>query len=83
VTKHNVAPVVVLPGDGAAVEALGMVHKVWSDWYAGGLSILEGDQPRILIRHIPTPTRMSARSSGELGFDVGGTVAVVGPARTP
>jgi quercetin dioxygenase-like cupin family protein len=80
--EHDAAPVVVLPDEGEAVPALGMTHKVWSDWYAGGLSILEGViQPGSLI---PPHTHANEDEctfvlEGELGFDVGGTVAVVGP----
>jgi quercetin dioxygenase-like cupin family protein len=82
VSDRDVAPVVVLPGEGEVVEALGMTHKVWSEWYAGGLSILEGViHPGSLI-----PPHTHAREDectfvleGELSFDVGGTVAVIGP----
>ena len=76
------APVVVLPGEGEAIRALGMTHKVWSEWYAGALSILEGViSPGSLI-----PPHTHSREDectfvieGELSFDVGGTVSVVGP----
>jgi quercetin dioxygenase-like cupin family protein len=79
--ERDAVPVVVQPGEGKAVEVLGMTHKVWSDWYAGGLSILEGViQPGSLI---PPHTHANEDEctfvmEGTLGFDVGGTVAVVG-----
>ena len=63
-----------------------MTHKVWSEWYAGGLSILEGViHPGALI-----PPHTHTREDecmfvieGELTFDVGGTVAGIGPGRLP
>lgn len=76
------APVVVQPGEGEAIPALGMTHKVWSEWYAGGLSILEGIiGPGSLI---PPHTHANEDEctfviEGELSFDVGGTVVMVGP----
>ena len=80
--EHSGAPVVVRPDDGEAVEPLGMTHKVWSNCYAGGLSIMEGViHPGSLI---PPHTHSNEDEcsfvlEGELGFDVGGTVAVIGP----
>jgi len=78
--EQTKAPEVVLPGEGQRVEALGLTHKVWSEWYAGGLAILEGViGPGSLI-----PPHTHAHEDectfvieGEVSFDVGGRVSVV------
>jgi len=58
---------VVRPGEGQRLDAPVTSHKVWSEWYAGGPSILEGViRPGSLI-----PPQVAVGSIRKTGWSAG------------
>jgi quercetin dioxygenase-like cupin family protein len=73
---------VIRPGEGADIPALGMIHKVDGERLTGHLLVMEGVIPPGTLIHPHTHTREDECSfvlDGELQYLVGDAVCTVGP----